>query len=295
MKILIAIILCLFAACIVNIVVDSNRFVVRRYEVNTDKIDKTVHFVFVSDLHNKVYGTENSTLLRAIDELQPQFILCGGDIPTANPGQSVDKAANFMQKLAEKYRIYYANGNHEQRMQLYPDKYGSMHEDYEKALQKAGISRMINRTESRGEKIRIHGLELDRKFYRRFHTNTPEKEEIEALFREPLTGDGNYHILLAHNPEFFDVYAQTGVDLVLSGHVHGGIARLPFLGGVISPSLHLFPKYDGGFFEKGNCRMIISRGLGSHTIPLRFLNPAELVDVVIKSDNLRKEENGLCS
>ena len=282
MKLLIIIIVCLIMACIINIAIDSNRFVVRRYELHTDKNVGEIHFVFVSDLHNRVYGKENAALLRAIDGLKPQFILCGGDMPTANPGQSVEKAADFMQKLSEKYRIFYANGNHEQRMRLYPDKYGSMHEDYEKALQKAGICRMINTTGNWKDKMRIHGLELERRFYKRFHGDVPTKEEIESLFKEPLTGDGNYHILLAHNPEFFDVYAQTGVDLVLSGHVHGGIARLPLLGGVISPSLRLFPKYDGGFFEKGGSMMIISRGLGSHTIPLRFLNPAELVDVVIK-------------
>ena len=89
--------------------------------------------------------------------------------------------------------------------------------------------------------------------------------------------EGVYQILLAHNPEYFEEYAAWGADLVLSGHVHGGIMRLPLLGGVISPKLVLFPKYDGGRFYEKDSTMILSRGLGMHTLPIRIFNPAELV------------------
>ena len=89
--------------------------------------------------------------------------------------------------------------------------------------------------------------------------------------------DKCYHILLAHNPEYFDAYEQWGADLVLSGHVHGGLIRLPFLGGVIAPSLKLFPKYDGGLFYKNNTTMILSRGLAFHNLGLRMWNQGELV------------------
>ena len=91
--------------------------------------------------------------------------------------------------------------------------------------------------------------------------------------------EGEYGILLAHNPAYFEAYASWGADLTLSGHVHGGIMRLPWLGGVLSTSLTLFPKYDGGEFCRGERRMIVSRGLGSHTVPIRIFNPAELVVV----------------
>ena len=88
-----------------------------------------------------------------------------------------------------------------------------------------------------------------------------------------------YSILLAHNPEHFQAYVSWGADLILSGHVHGGIIRLPFLGGVVSPAMKLFPKYDGGLFSQGNSHMVLSRGLGTHTIPVRINNKAELVVV----------------
>jgi hypothetical protein len=84
-------------------------------------------------------------------------------------------------------------------------------------------------------------------------------------------------LLIAHNPDYFEQYAAWGADVVVSGHVHGGIMRLPFFGGVVSPRLTLFPRYDGGRFEKGHTVMILSRGLGTHTLPLRIFNPGELV------------------
>ena len=99
--------------------------------------------------------------------------------------------------------------------------------------------------------------------------------------------------MLAHNPAYFEAYASWGADLTLSGHVHGGIMRLPWLGGVLSTSLTLFPKYDGGEFRLGEKRMIVSRGLGSHTIPIRIFNPAELVAVELapKGTDTQKEKN----
>ena len=86
-----------------------------------------------------------------------------------------------------------------------------------------------------------------------------------------------YEILLAHNPDYFPEYAGWGADLVLSGHVHGGMMRLPLIGGVVSPAFKFFPKYDGGMFRIGKSVMILSRGLGMHTIPVRIFNPGELV------------------
>lgn len=83
--------------------------------------------------------------------------------------------------------------------------------------------------------------------------------------------------MIAHNPEYFEAYAGWGADLTVSGHVHGGVMRLPFLGGVISPRLTLFPKYDGGMFERNGRFMVVSRGLGTHTLPIRIFNPGELI------------------
>ena len=109
-----------------------------------------------------------------------------------------------------------------------------------------------------------------------------KKKDMENGYLKQTIGapQKNYcHLLIAHNPDYFEDYARWGADLVLSGHVHGGIMRLPLLGGVIAPSYTLFPKYDGGVFYEGNATMLLGRGLGSHTLPFRFFNPAELYEV----------------
>ena len=98
---------------------------------------------------------------------------------------------------------------------------------------------------------------------------------VEECLGKP--DDQYYTVLLAHNPEYFEAYAEWGANLTVSGHVHGGVVRVPFWGkGVISPRLRLFPKYDGGIFEQSGKIMLLSRGLGEHTIPIRVFNPGEL-------------------
>lgn len=281
MRVAIAVGILLVAVCIVIATVDSNRFHTVSYHVGTKKVDRPFHFVFLSDLHNKCYGKQNEKLLAAIDRIAPDAVLIGGDILTAKPGASLETAIHFVSSLAQHYTVYYANGNHEQRLKLYPEKYGSMAEEYERAMAGIGIRRLVN--ESRMDavhKVQITGCEIDRQYYKRFQKICMDSTYLLKIL--PPACVDTFQIVLAHNPDYFDAYAAWGADLVLSGHVHGGVARLPGLGGVISPSCRLFPKYDGGLFRRGDSTMIISRGLGAHTIPLRFLNPAELVEITIE-------------
>lgn len=280
MEVVIVIGILLVAVCAVIVAVDSNRFHTVAYRITSEKVEQPFHFVFLSDLHNKSYGKQNEKLLAAVDAIAPDAVLIGGDILTAKPGAKLDVAIHFVGSLAEKYTIYYANGNHEQRLKLYPEKYGNMAEEYEKALTKVGVGRLVNEGRSdEAHHVRITGCEINRKYYRRFRKNVMDPEKLKRILPSPVTGE--FQILLAHNPDYFDAYAAWGADLVLAGHVHGGVARIPGLGGVISPGCRLFPKYDGGLFRLGSSTMIISRGLGAHTIPLRFLNPAELVEITI--------------
>lgn len=88
-----------------------------------------------------------------------------------------------------------------------------------------------------------------------------------------------YCILLSHRPEAFEVYAGENIDLVLSGHAHGGQFRLPFIGGMVAPNQGLFPKYDAGVYTQGNTTMVVSRGIGNSIIPIRFNNRPEIVSV----------------
>ena len=162
---IVAVIVCL----LLIVILDSNRFHTVSYELESETVASDFHFLFLSDLHNKSYGKDNEKLLRAIHEIKPDAILIGGDVLNAHPGASVEEALSFLEKLTA-YPLYYANGNHEQRLLLYPEKYGSMGSDYEEGLQKLGISRMINETRVLDRyAVSITGCEVDRQYYKRFH------------------------------------------------------------------------------------------------------------------------------
>ena len=258
---------------------DSNRFVVRHYSLRDQRIKKPVKAVVLADLHNKRYGKENECLLQAIDEIRPDMILIAGDILTAKPKASLETAVDLLTKLAGKYPIYYGNGNHEHRLKLYPENYGDMAERYEEALQKIGIRRLVNEhTVLEESGICIYGSEIDKLYYKRFGIQPMDPEYLKSLLGQPSAE--KYTILIAHNPDYFPKYADWGADLVLAGHVHGGMVRVPIWGkGVVSPNVRLFPKYDGGEFTLGKTRMLLSRGLGMHTIPVRLFNPGEVLEV----------------
>lgn len=252
------------------------RFVIREYTIKSCLLKKNVTAVLLSDLHNCVYGKENEKLIGAIRDIQPDLVLSAGDMLTAKKGRSFHVALEFMKKLAKSNPVYYGLGNHEYRMKIYPEDYGTAYEDYMSQIRNSGIHVLDNESVYVDDlNIEITGLSIERRYYKRFKKTKMEKEYIPSVVGN--VKENAFHILLAHNPEYYDEYDEWGADLVLSGHVHGGVMRLPLLGGVISPKLVLFPKYDGGEFNGKNGTMILSRGLGVHTIPIRIFNPPELV------------------
>lgn len=283
MHFLIGTLVCLVIIMLGVMIYDSNRFHKVTYEIVSDKVEKDFRFVFLSDLHNKQYGKKNDKLIAEIDACDPDAVFIGGDILTAAPGKSVEPAAQFIKTIAERYLIYYANGNHEQRLDLYPETYGDMGKRFEQLLAQESIVRLVNEAEyNQQHNIEVIGAQIDRRFYQRFKKVPMDGEYLKEIL--PKKTDEMYTILLAHNPDYFQAYKEWGADLVLSGHVHGGVMRLPFFGGVLGTNFRFFPKYDGGMFTEDERVMIVSRGLGAHTIPLRIFNPAELVEVVIKRE-----------
>ena len=255
---------------------DSNRFVVRKYAVTDKRIRKPCRAVVIADLHNKRYGKNNERLLAAIREQQPDIILIAGDIITAKPGHGLEPALQFLRELSGDYPVYYGNGNQEQRLKLYPKVYGDMAEQYAAALKEMGIEPLVNaHVELREYGIAVYGAEIDKFYYKRFKVMEMKPDYLSAVLGQAPRD--MYTVLLAHNPDYFPRYAAWGAGLTLSGHVHGGVARVPLWGkGVIAPTLRLFPEYDGGIYEENGAVMVLSRGLGTHTIPIRVFNPGEL-------------------
>lgn len=285
---------CLFIIVILGVFLlwvcmfDTHRFVVSKHTFTSAKIKKPLKFVMLSDLHGWQYGRDNKLLLEAIYKLAPDGILISGDMITALKTTKTDKVEAFLAALKEKYPIYYANGNHEQKIKLFPERYGDLAERYAESLKRIEVKPLINEKvllEDAG--VAIYGLEMDHGYYKRMANIT-----METAYLDEILGNRDekyFSVLLAHNPDYFKTYSDWGAELVLSGHVHGGIARLPFLGGVIAPSLKLFPKYDGGVYHERESTMILGRGIGTHSPNVRFFNPGELVvvDLVPQTSNAK--------
>lgn len=274
-------IIIIFILCLLISVIDCNRFVTVEYEIVSEKLTRPCRLVLLSDLHNKSFGKDNGKLTEKIDSISPDGILVAGDMLTAAKGKDFTPALSLMKRLAAKYKIYYGMGNHEYRLKLYPDQYEGMYEGYRKGLSEAGIAPLVNENTYLPEyNLSVCGAEIERRYYKRFRKYPMDAGYLTRLLGQPRSD--TCQVLIAHNPDYFEEYAAWGADVVVSGHVHGGIMRLPVLGGVLSPNLTLFPKYDGGRFEDNHATMILSRGLGTHTVPLRIFNPGELIVINLK-------------
>lgn len=278
--ILLAILLLFLIVILLRMRWENRQFTVTEYTVRDTRFadnEKPVKVAVVADLHNREYGPENERLIQAIADAQPEAVLIAGDLPVAVPGKTTAPAMRFVQKLAQRWPVYYGVGNHEYRMRIYPETYGNAYAEYETQIRQAGVDMLHNecRTLMLGRvEADVYGLEMDRYYYRRLRKIHMDRQYLEETL--PQKREGVYQILLAHSPDYFDAYAAWGADLVLSGHVHGGLVRL-FGHGLVSPSTGLFPKYSGGVYQKGSTRMYVSRGLGAHTLPIRLFNVPELL------------------
>lgn len=155
-------------------------------------------------------------------------------------------------------------------------------EQLEDGLKKTGVNVLHDKAvdlNKEGDSIELIGID-DLEFARK--ENGLINKDVKPLLRE-LDTEGKYSILLSHRPEIFEDYVSSGIELVLTGHAHGGQVRIPFIGGLYAPDQGMFPKYDLGEYKEGNATMIVSRGVGNSIIPVRINNQPELVLVILKS------------
>lgn len=270
---------------------ELTHFRITRYTVRSKKLsglERGIRIVFLSDLHNRSYGKDNEKLYRAIREEEPDLILIGGDMLVGREDAKYKKAIRLVSSLVELCPVIYANGNHEQRMKEEPENYHFLYEKYKKGLLEKGVRFLENEScqvEAGRTILKISGLELPMKTFKKFQRPPVSEEEITQLLQfspDQEREAGFYQILLAHNPAYAKEYLSWGADLVLSGHLHGGMARIPGVGGVITPQGFLFPKYSGEMTQEGEKTVIVSKGLGTHTFHIRFLNQPEVVTIRLK-------------
>ena len=251
---------------------------VNEYEIVSDRIPEAFagfRIAQVSDLHNKDFGEGYGQLLTLLSEINPDIIVVTGDLIDSRQ-TDLDVALEFAWEAGKIARVYYVSGNHEARVPEY--------EDLKTGLVKAGVVILENQKiqiTREGESITLMGIE-DPSFQEDYLFGDSESVARQAIENLQNESDG-YTILLSHRPELFDLYVETEMDLVFSGHAHGGQFRLPFVGGLVAPNQGFFPKYDAGQFNEENTTMIVSRGVGNSIIPIRFNNRPEIVLVTLRN------------
>ena len=217
----------------------------------------------VSDLHNAEFGKDNKRLLALLEEAQPDLIAITGDLVDSRRTDP-EVAIAFAREAVKIAPCYYVTGNHESRIEEYPQ--------LEQQLTKAGV------TVLRGQRITLdNGITIAGVDDPAFTGFSAFSETLAQLAGE------EYTVLLSHRPEHFDLYCQAGFDLVLSGHVHGGQFRIPFLGGVLAPGQGFFPTYDAGLYTGGQTNLVVSRGLGNSLFPFRLNNPPEVILITLQT------------
>ena len=279
-KIILIIVAVFIVYCLIEMIRELRDFRVTKYRICSQKLNgikREKKIIFLSDLHNRMYGEENERLLESIRNQHPDLILIGGDMLVRKDGNSYDKTVHFLAKLPGICPVYCANGNHEQKLKELPDKYEQSYEEYKKALTASGIHMLENASETvklDEVPVKLSGLEIPLGAYARFGKKELSLKEITDRIGEH--GD-DYQILLAHHPGYMKEYLAYGADLILGGHYHGCVVQLPWIGGVISTNFTLFPKYSGGIYQEGEQTAVVSRGRGTHSVPLRLWNWPELI------------------
>ncbi|WP_228106967.1 metallophosphoesterase [Terrisporobacter petrolearius] len=279
----ILIILSIFTIIGINNKMNKN-FVIKEETLTYKKLLKSLEdykILQLSDLHSKEFGTNNEKLINSIKEINPDLILVTGDMFTVSD-ISIDMNEEnlvpyqLLSKLATNYKIVYVSGNHEEGKDIIynGDDYktrdrskNNAYNRYRKKLESLGVTFVENSVlQNYNDFINIYGVYFD----------SMEKDEYYQSINLDKT---KFNIMLCHDPKYFQTFANMGFDLVLSGHVHGGIIRIPLVGGLFSPDRTFFPKYDKGIYKINNSYMNVSTGLGD-SILKRVFNPPE-VNVII--------------
>ena len=265
------------AACCLRSGWERTHFAVTEYALRSEKIRSKKTFVFLSDLHDNCFGQGQKELLDAIDRAGPDAVLIGGDMMVVKKRADLGRTLFLVRELARRYPVYYGNGNHENRMEGNRWKYGDRYDVLVRGLERAGACHLSDGGVSLPGGITLSGLNLQRRHYRKMaHDN------LEVSYIEERLGKADakrYQILLAHSPLYGETYARWGADLTLAGHFHGGTIRIPRLGGLMTPQFHFFRKCCAGLLYTDHKAMIVSRGLGTHSVNIRLNNRPELVVV----------------
>ena len=257
---------------------DNAALEVNEFEIVSDRIPQGFdgfRIAQVSDLHNARFGEENAKLIEMLSQTEPDIIVLTGDLIDSR-NTDVEVALDFARQAVEIAPVYYVSGNHESRVTAYMD--------LKMGLVSAGVIVLENQKVeiNRGQE-HITLIGIDDPSFRESYLFGDAAGVAEQVIGDLQEASDGYTILLSHRPELLDVYVDTEMDLVFSGHAHGGQFRLPFVGGLVAPNQGFFPEYDAGQFTEEKTTMIVSRGVGNSIIPVRVNNRSEIVVVTLFS------------
>ena len=230
----------------------------------------------ISDLHNAEFGDRNEKLIEMLQKAEPDIITITGDLIDSSK-TDINIALAFAEEAVQIAPTYFITGNHEAMVSA------QEYADLENGLLEAGVNVLHDKEivlEQNEERLLLIGI--DDPAYADRPSDVGVSMDSETI-NELFTTEG-YRRLLSHSPEFFNQYVEAEVDLVLSGHAHGGQFRLPFVGGLIAPGQGLFPTYDSGLYSKNKTSMVVSRGIGNSIIPMRFNNHPEVVLIELRRE-----------
>jgi len=241
--------------------------------------------VQISDLHNKNFGKQPNRLIEEIQVLTPDMIVITGDIIDSNH-TNIETAIAFLEEAVKIAPCYYITGNHELWLEE------AVRSDLMEKISNTGT--VILNDEAIDITIKTDtnttsGDSNDNK------TSVPESFTLVGLDDGSLLSDtlhtltkdndkSQFILLLAHEPQNMMLYSKENVDLILSGHAHGGQVRLPFVGGLVAPDQGFLPDYTEGLHEENGVSMIISRGIGNSVVPVRVFNRPEIICIDLKSE-----------
>lgn len=265
--ILILIIIILIPFCLYQ----NKHLVITTYTYESEKLGADLdgyRIVQISDLHNAEFGKENKKLLETIRSCSPDIIIITGDLVDSNH-TNVERAVAFVKEAVKIAPVYYVTGNHEYWLDP------SENEQMMQGILAAGAYDLDDeavRIEKGDSSFLLVGLDDQ-------HLSD---ETLKNLLQEQKN---ELSIVLAHEPQYLQNYANAGADLVLTGHAHGGQIRLPFVGGIVAPDQGFLPEYTSGQYNSADTEMIVSRGLGNSIIPVRLFNYPEVVCVELRCKN----------
>ena len=242
------------------------------YTISSDKLPEAFNgflIAQVSDLHNAEMGKDNEKLISMLKDAAPDIIVITGDMIDSR-NTKVDVALDFAEQAVKIAPCYYVTGNHEARVDEYSGLKVGLIELGVTVLEDAKTQIVLS-----GESITLVGV--DDPSFQTDYLFGDDETVMNSKLDEVISEEDGYVILLSHRPELFDTYVENKVDLIFSGHAHGGQFRIPFIGGVVAPNQGLFPKFDAGIYTEGNTNMVVSRGVGNSIIPFRVNNRPEVI------------------